>query len=73
MNMHWAWDDVFPADHSAVVQLLVDSGAKLECQDLHYGSPLHVAAFKDHAECAAILLKAGLSSNTEISRLIIYF
>jgi len=42
-----------------VLQLLIDHGANLECTDLHYGRPLHLAALRGHVRSAKVLLLAG--------------
>nr|XP_006818572.1 PREDICTED: ankyrin repeat and SOCS box protein 13-like [Saccoglossus kowalevskii] len=45
------------------VQILIEAGASLEAQDCHYGTPLHVACFKQSTECVNVLLKAGAVVN----------
>jgi len=46
-------------DHCEVLQLLIEHGANLECTDLHFGRPLHLAALKGHVHSAKVLLLAG--------------
>ncbi len=47
------------ADNLEVVGTLIKAGASLEASDLHFGTPLHVAAYKNHVEAARLLLQAG--------------
>ena len=47
------------SDNWQVVEILVDSGADLNKNDLHFGSPLHTCAFRGHVRSAEILLRAG--------------
>ena len=49
----------YVADHSDVVQMLIENGASLERTDLHFGRPLHLAAVKGHVGSAKVLLLAG--------------
>lgn len=46
-------------DRLPVIHILIEAGANIEMNDLHYGTPLHVAAFKDNSDAAMLLLKAG--------------
>ena len=38
---------------------MIDSGANIECSDLHFGRPLHLAALKGYVYSAKVLLLAG--------------
>ena len=44
---------------SAVVNFLIDHGAKLEIQDIRAKTPLHIAATNDRKDVVAILLRRG--------------
>ena len=45
--------------HVDCLQELVTAGGKLEGMDLHFGTPLHAACFRESIQCAKVLLKAG--------------
>ena len=47
-------------DHTAVAEMLILNGANINANDLHFGTPLHITAFKDHVNCARILLRLGM-------------
>ena len=51
----------FPADHTGVAEKLIEHGANLNANDLHFGTPLHVTAFKNHLNSARTLLRHGTS------------
>ena len=50
---------LFDTDNLEVMSMLLRAGAYLEATDLHFGTPLHVAAYKGHAASARLLLRAG--------------
>lgn len=50
-------------DNWTCLKLLLDYGADLDKNDLHFGTPLHVAAYKGHFVSGAVLLRAGASPN----------
>lgn len=56
------------ANFVVIVQLLVEAGVDLDCQDDQGETALHVAARFGHTDCASILLKGSDSqqANTEI-------
>ena len=47
------------SDRPDIVQLLLDHGANIDFNDTNFGMPLHIAAMKNHLNCAEILLKGG--------------
>ena len=51
----------FATDHTEVAEILILNGANINANDLHFGTPLHVTAFKDHVNCARILLRLGIA------------
>ncbi|RUS88608.1 hypothetical protein EGW08_003634 [Elysia chlorotica] len=50
-------------DNWTCLKLLLEYGADLDKNDLHFGTPLHVAAYKGHHLSGAVLLQAGASPN----------
>ncbi|XP_005093370.1 ankyrin repeat and SOCS box protein 13 [Aplysia californica] len=50
-------------DNWKCLELLSKHGALLDKNDCHYGTPLHVAAYKGYIKSAEALLKAGASPN----------
>jgi len=56
-------------NHPELMQVLIDSGADIHADDLHYGTPLHrAAAFPGNIEVISILLSAGADINAKNKR-----
>lgn len=56
------------ADNSAQVQTLLDRCAKINTQNDHKSTPLHLAAYKGHANAASLLLDRGAPINAQDDR-----
>ncbi|XP_064618650.1 ankyrin repeat and SOCS box protein 13-like isoform X2 [Lineus longissimus] len=51
-------------DQWECAKLLTDAGAKLDVMDCHFGTPLHIAAWKQHMKSGFVILKAGANVNS---------
>lgn len=45
--------------HHDCAQMLIDAGSEVDVSDNHFGTPLHIAAYKGCRICAEILIGAG--------------
>ena len=45
--------------HWKVVEYLLSASANADAMDLHFGTALHVATFKNNIKCAQVLLNGG--------------
>ncbi|XP_002931656.2 ankyrin-3 [Xenopus tropicalis] len=45
--------------HVAVIEYLINKGAKIDCKDIKHRTPLHRAAENGHGEAVKVLLRAG--------------
>ena len=54
------------SDNWECAEMLIEAGAELHANDIHFGTPLHVASIKGHYKCAEVLLRAGRKFDLKI-------